>query len=85
MKIKLIFVVLGFMAILLIVGMVGGCGERFYDEINYEYPNWTPEGLIYCQKAVTHYRREPMGTMKVEMEFGNVKVNKGIKEVGVHG
>jgi len=42
--------------LLLAMGMNGGCGGRFYDEISYEYPNWTPEGLIYCQKATTHYR-----------------------------
>lgn len=57
MKTKLIISFLGLGLLLLTtLIMIGGCGERFYDEISYEYPNWTPEGLIYCQKAVTHER-----------------------------
>ena len=56
MRNKISVVVLGFLALVFVCGATGGCGERFYDDIEYQYPNWTPEGLVYCQKSVTHRR-----------------------------
>ena len=48
----------GLLALVFVCGATGGCGgESFVDSTSYQYPNWTPEGLIYCQKAVTHYRK----------------------------
>ena len=46
------------LALVFVGGATGGCGgERFTDYTSYEDPNWTPEGLIYCLKATTHYRK----------------------------
>lgn len=57
------------LALLVVSGMLGGCGAVLVDEISYEYPNWTPEGLIYCQKAVTHYRKWPMGSETLGTDY----------------
>jgi len=55
--------------LLLAMGMNGGCGATYYDETWYQGPNWTPEGQIYCQKSVTHYRKEPMGTITLGTDY----------------
>jgi len=55
MKVKIGLLMVGLMMVGLVVG---GCGAVRYDEISYEFPGWTPEGLIYCQKVVTHYERK---------------------------
>jgi len=58
MRNKISVMVLGLLALVFVCGATGGCGgESFVDSTSYQYPNWTPEGLIYCQKAVTHYRK----------------------------
>ncbi|OGC15189.1 hypothetical protein A3J90_02520 [candidate division WOR-1 bacterium RIFOXYC2_FULL_37_10] len=45
-----------------------GCSS-LYDEAWYQAPNWTPEGLIYFQKSITHYRQEPMGTITLGTDY----------------
>ena len=58
MRNKISVMVLGLLVLVFVCGATGGCGgESFVDSTSYQYPNWTPEGLIYCQKAVTHYRK----------------------------
>ncbi|MFA5183378.1 MAG: hypothetical protein WC405_18865 [Syntrophales bacterium] len=42
--------------------VMGGCGDRYWDEVLYTKPNWTPEGLIYATKTVYHHREYGMGT-----------------------
>lgn len=51
-----------------LVAFLTGCSS-LYDEVSYQAPNWTPEGLIYCQKSVTHYRKEPMGTITLGTDY----------------
>jgi len=60
--------ILGLLALVLVCGASGGCGESFFDETAYYSPNWTPEGLIYAQKVVTHYKNEFQG-----LWFGGTK------------
>jgi len=55
---KIAVLMAGLLVLVFVCGATGGCGgESFVDSTSYQYPNWTPEGLIYCQKAVTHYRK----------------------------
>ncbi|MFH1386446.1 MAG: hypothetical protein ABIH50_02115 [bacterium] len=75
MKTKQFLPILGLMVLGLTMMMMGGCGTSYYDETSYEYPNWTPEGLIYCQKAVTHYRKEPMGTITLGTDYSYVTMD----------
>src|SRR3989339_1042753 len=53
-----------------------GCSS-LYDEAWYQAPNWTPEGLIYFQKSITHYRQEPMGTITLgtDYEYGTMTID----------
>lgn len=57
---------------LVIVG--GGCSTN-YDETYYQGPNWTPEGLIYCQKSVTHYQKDPLGTITLGTDYSYVTMD----------
>jgi hypothetical protein len=68
MQAKQVLSFLGLGILLLTAVIMGGCSEPF-DEAGYQVPNWTPEGLIYCQKSVTHYRREPMGTVTLGTDY----------------
>ena len=45
-----------FLVSLVLISLIGGCGAMTFDETAYYSPNWTPEGLIYTTKVVTHYK-----------------------------
>ncbi|MBI5699336.1 hypothetical protein HZC35_03375 [Candidatus Saganbacteria bacterium] len=68
MKGKTGLALLGLIILLGVLGLVGGC-STLYDEVSYQAPNWTPEGLIYCAKIVTQYRKEPMGTITLGTNY----------------
>lgn len=54
--------------------LMGGCSKPF-DETSYQYPNWTPEGLIYCQKSITHYLKQPFGTLTQGTDYSYVTMD----------
>lgn len=54
--------------------VMGGCSTN-YDETYYQGPNWTPEGLIYCQKSVTHYQKDPLGTITLGTDYSYVTMD----------
>lgn len=45
----------------IIAGLIGGCGNTYWDETIYSNPNWTPEGLVYCTKTVHHHKKYGLG------------------------
>jgi len=69
MRNRISMLVLGLVALVFMVGATGGCGTSLYNEVSYQAPDWTPEGLIYFQKAITHYRKEPMGTINQGTDY----------------
>jgi hypothetical protein len=44
----------------LLCGMQGGCGESYYEVVEYYDPNWLVDGRVMAVKEVTKYKTEGM-------------------------
>lgn len=40
-------------SLIVLAGIISGCGERFEETANYYYPEWTTAGKIICLKSVS--------------------------------